>query len=92
MKNTLLEIFENILKVFDENSIEKGIFLLFLENLLLKIEPSEITSFFYTNFFRFRRGFPPFPLATSLALGECCRAIKEIEKDEMKSAMIRNLT
>ena len=45
--------FEKILKIFDENSIEKLHFYLFLGKLLLKIEPSEITSVFYNNFFRF---------------------------------------
>ena len=30
--------------------------------MLLKIEPSEITPFFYNNFFRFRGGFSPFPI------------------------------
>ena len=39
-----------MLKIFDENSIEKLDFNLFLGKLLLKIEPSEITSFFYNNF------------------------------------------
>ena len=38
---------------------------IFLKNLLLKIEPSEITAFFNYNFFCFG-GFPPFPLATPL--------------------------
>ena len=36
--------------IFDKNSLEKLNFYLFLEKLLLKIEPSEITSFFYSNF------------------------------------------
>ena len=41
--------------------IEFLFFLIFLENLLLKIEPSEITPF-STTFFRFREGdFPPSP-------------------------------
>ena len=38
------------MKIFDENSIEKLNFYLFLEKLLLKIEPSEITSFSTTVF------------------------------------------
>ena len=52
-----------ILKIFDENSIEKVNYLfIFLENLLLKIEPSEITQFFYNNFVGFGgREFPPPP-------------------------------
>ena len=55
-----------ILKIFDETSIEKlnfyFIFIFMLENLLLKIEPSEITPFFYHNFFRFGGGdFPSSP-------------------------------
>ena len=37
-----------------------------MEKLLLKIEPSEITPFFYNNVFRFRGDFPPSPLATPL--------------------------
>ena len=65
----LLGNFEKILKFFDENSIEKLNFLFFFiliffsfENLLLKIELSEITPFFYNNFFGFGGGdFPPFP-------------------------------
>ena len=37
-------------------------FILFFENLLLKIEPSEITPVFYNNSFGFGGGeFPPFP-------------------------------
>ena len=38
--------FEKIMKIFDENSIEKLNFYLFWENFWLKIEPSEITSFY----------------------------------------------
>ena len=55
-KHTLLGNFEKILKIFDENSLEKLHFLLYLENLLLKIEPSKITPFFYNNLFGFGRG------------------------------------
>ena len=66
----MLEKFEKILKCLDENSIEKLHLLLFLENLLLKIEPSEIRSFFYNNFFGFRGGglSPLSLLATPLTL------------------------
>ena len=53
-KNTLLENFEKILRISDENSIEKLNVIMILENLLLKIEPSEIPPFFYNNFFGFR--------------------------------------
>ena len=64
-KHKLLGNFEKILKFFDENSLEKlnFLFLFFFENLLLKIELSEITPFFYNNFFGFVGGgdFPPFP-------------------------------
>ena len=43
-------------------------FRLFLEKLMLKIEPSEITTFFHNIFFNFKCGtFPLFPLATPLA-------------------------
>ena len=57
---------EKTLKIFDGNSIENWFFIFILEKLLLKIEPSEITPFFYNNFFGFgvRGIFPPFPLAT----------------------------
>ena len=59
--------YEKILKILDENSIEKLTFKLILEMVMLKIEPSEITSFFYNNFFNFGGGtFPVFPLATPL--------------------------
>ena len=45
-----------ILKILEENSIEKMIFLLFLEKLLLNIDPWKITPDFYNIFFRFRGG------------------------------------
>ena len=53
--------FEKILKFFVENSIGKLNFLflfifIFFGNLLLQIELSEITPFFYNNLFRFRGG------------------------------------
>ena len=60
--------FDKILNFFDENSIEKLNFLFFyfifyfFENLLLKIEISEITPFFYKKIFCFGAGgFPPLP-------------------------------
>ena len=67
-KRKLLGNFEKILKFFDENSMEKlnFYFIFILENLLLKIEPSEITPFFYNDFFLFRGDFHPSPLATPL--------------------------
>ena len=63
------ENFENFWWKF-YRKIEFFIFI-FLENLLLKIEPSEITPFFFNNFFGFGGGGefpPPFPLATPLNL------------------------
>ena len=50
-------------EIFDENSLEKGVFLFFIfkKNLLLKIELSEITPVFNSNFFRFRGGGREFP-------------------------------
>ena len=53
-----------VLKIFEENSIEKMIFLLFLEKLLRKIEPWKITSDFHNNFLDFLGGgtFPFSPL------------------------------
>ena len=71
-KHKLLGNFEKILKFFDENSIEKLNFLLFLfyyffKNSLLKIELSEITPFFYNIFFCFGgREFAPSPIALPL--------------------------
>ena len=56
-KRKLLGNFE---KIFDEISIEKLHFYFILENLLLKIEPSEITPFFYNNF-SVSGGFPLSP-------------------------------
>ena len=61
---------EKILKIFDKNSTEKLNFYLFLEKFWLKIEPSEITSFFYNNFFQFLRGtFPVFPPGGAYGFG-----------------------
>ena len=62
-KRKLLGNFE----IFYENSIEKFNFIFIFENLLLKIEPSEITPLFYNNFFGFGGGgFPPFPPGSPL--------------------------
>ena len=44
------KIFRKFWNFFDENSIEKLIFKLFLDNFFREIEASEITSLFYTNF------------------------------------------
>ena len=55
-KYKLLGKFEKILKFFDKNSLEKLNFYLFLEKLLLKIEPSEIPSFFSNSFYNFGVG------------------------------------
>ena len=62
-KHKLLGNFEKILKFFDENSIEKSnlFIFIFFENLLLKIEPSEITPFFHNIFFGFGGVSPLFP-------------------------------
>ena len=43
-------------EIFDKNSIGKLNLNDFLESFLLKIEPSEITSFFDNNFFHFEEG------------------------------------
>ena len=49
------------MKILLKNGIFILLLILFFENLLLKIEPSEITPVFYNNFFRFRgRGNFPF--------------------------------
>ena len=67
-KNTnCLEILR-ILEKSDKNSIEKLNFYRLLERLLLKIEPTEITPFFYNNFFQFRGAgtFPVFSLAAPM--------------------------
>ena len=77
-KRTLLGKFEKILKIFDENSIGKlnfyfificnFIFILFFENLLVKLEPSETTPVFCNYFFGFGGGgISPFPPAYALA-------------------------
>ena len=68
-KTQIAEDFEKILKVFDENSIETfNFYFIFWENLLLKIERSEITPFFYNNFSGFGGGaVSAFPLATPLS-------------------------
>ena len=46
-------------------------FYFYFFNLLLKIEPSVITPFFYNNFFRFRGDFPPSPPAYALVWSYC---------------------
>ena len=61
------QLFGKILQIFDKNSMENLIFIYFWENLLLKIETSEITVFFYTNFFRLG-GNPLTPQRTPLPL------------------------
>ena len=72
-KHKLLGNFDKILKFFDKNSLEKlnFLFFIFFENLLLKIELSEITPFFYNNFFGFfwgrGGGISPFPPGYALA-------------------------
>ena len=43
-------------EIFDKKSIEKLNFELFLEKLMLEIEPWKITSFFYNTFFHFGGG------------------------------------
>ena len=64
-KHKLLGNFEKILKILDENSTENWMLLLFFENLLLKIEPSEITPFSYYNSFGFGEIFSPSPKSAS---------------------------
>ena len=68
-KPKLLGNVEKILNFFVENSIEKLILLLFIffENLLLKIDLSEITPFFYNTFFGFGGGVEISPLSPPLA-------------------------
>ena len=58
-KCKLLGNFEKTLKIFDENSIEKLNFY-FIFIIIFKMEPCEITPFFYNNFFCFG-GISPFP-------------------------------
>ena len=61
-KNTnCWEILRKFWKFLMKIQLKNWILLWFLENLLLKIEPSEITPFFYNNFFGFEGGgdFPP---------------------------------
>ena len=52
-------------EIFDKNSMKKLNFYLFLGKFVAKIETSEMTSFFYNNFFRFGGGVQP-PLGTPL--------------------------
>ena len=72
----MLGNFEKILNIFDENSFEKLNFfifnvfeILFFENLLLKIDPSEITPVFYNIFMGVWGG--DFPPGYELARGGC---------------------
>ena len=59
-KHKLLGKFEKILKIFDENSIEKLNFIMIFGKFVTKNRASEITPFFYNNFFGFG-GDPPLP-------------------------------
>ena len=57
--------FWEILKVFDENSVEKWnfYFYVYFGKFVTKIEPSEITPSYYSNLFGLGEGeFPPSPL------------------------------
>ena len=67
-KNTIVwEILRKFWKFLMKIQWKNWIISIFLQNLLLKIETSEITSFLYNNFFRFGvRGFNPPPLRTPL--------------------------
>ena len=59
-KHKFLWNFEKTLKIFYENSIEILNFIVILGNLLLELEPSEITPFFY-NIFSASEGYSPLP-------------------------------
>ena len=61
------------MKSFDENSIEKLNFNFNFEKFVTKKEPSEITSFFYNNFFGFGGGgIFAFPLGYALGYFVLC--------------------
>ena len=63
-KNTnCWDILRKFWKFLMKIQLKNWILLWFLENLLLKIEPSEITQFYYNNFFGFGGGdsSPPLP-------------------------------
>ena len=83
----MLEKFQKILNIFDENSIEKVNFLkLFLENLLLKIEPSEITPVFCNNSSGFGGHNFRLPLNLPMNIEFCdrvCQSRNEIVSQEM---------
>ena len=70
-KHNLLETCEEILKIFDEDSTEKlnfyFIFNFIFRTFVTKIDPSEITSFFYNGFFGFGGIFHLSPPAYALA-------------------------
>ena len=67
-KCKLLGNFEKILKIFDENSIEKLNYFYF-GKFVTKNSAFGNNTIFLQHFFGFGGGgFPPFPLATSLAL------------------------
>ena len=65
-------MFEKIFENFDDNSMENlnfyFTFIFILENFLRKVEPSEITPFFYNIFFGFGGG-GVVPLPPGYALG-----------------------
>ena len=57
----LRKFWKFLMKILLKNWIFILFFILFFENLLLKIEPSEITPVFYNNFSVSGGNFPPFP-------------------------------
>ena len=67
-KNAVLGNFEKILKIFDENSLEKWNFL-FFRKFVTKNTAFRNNTIFLQQFFRFRRGgIPPFPPGYALGL------------------------
>ena len=65
-KRKLLGNFEKISKIFDENSIEKLNFYFIFRKFVTKNRAFGNNTSFLQQFFRFRGGFPPFPLAMPL--------------------------
>ena len=86
-KHNSLGNFEKFLKIFDENSMEKLNFSIFWENLLLKIETSEITSLFYNNSFRFGGGGGVHTPKPPPAYATVWEGFEKIYKNLQKSAL-----
>ena len=86
-KNTnCCEILRKFWKFLMKIQLKNWILLWYLENLLLKIEPSEITQFFYNNFFGFGGGGNSLPSPPKSAYGNHNFTFRKVKISQLKEA------